>query len=125
MRRVGRTAARAPRIPGRRARHALALARLAAAALLLCIAGCASLEGCGIEGCRDDRRITSEVRALLEGHPALQAPNRVTVQTHDRVVYLNGLVDTPYEKELAEALARQAKDAVRVVNSIAVNNGTR
>jgi osmotically-inducible protein OsmY len=102
-----------------------AVARLAALAVLLCVAGCASLERCGIEGCADDRRISGEVRAQLEGHPALGPPNRVTVQTLDRVVYLNGLVDTPYQKELAEALARQAPGSLRVVNSIGVNNGSR
>jgi osmotically-inducible protein OsmY len=100
-------------------------ARLAAVAVLLGLAGCASLEACGIEGCQDDRRISGEVRALLEGHAALETPNRVTVQTVNRVVYLNGLVDTPYERELAEALAHQAHGAVRVVNSIGVDNGPR
>jgi hypothetical protein len=110
---------------GRLMHRNIAPARVAVAAVLLCIAGCASLEGCGTEGCRDDRRISGEVRALLEGHPSLEPPNRVRVQTVDRVVYLNGLVDTPYEKELAEALARQAKGPVRGVNLIGVNNGSR
>jgi BON domain len=121
MKRVGRTAGTL----GGAAPCAQAVVRLAAAAVLLCIAGCASLGGCGIEGCRDDRRISGEVRALLEGHPGLEPPNRVTVQTLDRVVYLNGLVDTPYEKELAEALARQASGTARVVNLIGVSNGSR
>jgi osmotically-inducible protein OsmY len=110
---------------GRGAPHGRAVARLAAVAVLLSVAGCASLEGCGAEGCPEDRRISGEVRALLEGHPALEAPNRVTVQTLDRVVYLNGLVDTPYQKELAEAFARQAAGTVRVVNLIGVSNGSR
>jgi osmotically-inducible protein OsmY len=120
-----RRAGRAGGILGGDAPHGRAVARLAAAAVLLAIASCASRESCGVEGCGDDRRISGEVRALLEGHPGLEAPNRVSVQTHDRVVYLNGLVDTPYEKELAEALARQAPGTVRVVNLIGVNNGSR
>lgn len=120
MRRVGRNGG----LRGKSASHAWAVVRLAAAAVSLWIAGCASLEGCRNQACSEDRRISGEVRALLEGHAALEAPNRVSVQTLDRVVYLNGLVDTPYEKELAGALARQAAGSARVVNLIGVNNSS-
>jgi hypothetical protein len=101
------------------------VARLAAVALWLSVAGCASHQGCAAEGCPEDSRISGEVRALLEGHIALESPNLVTVQTLNRVVYLNGRVDTPYQKELAAALARQAPGAVRVVNLIGLSNGSR
>jgi osmotically-inducible protein OsmY len=106
-------------------RHAMnRLRRLLAAAVLVSLVGCASLAPCGIKGCPDDRRITAQVRGLLDEHDDLGAPNLVTVQTVDRVVYLNGLVDTPYQKELATALARQAPGTVRVVNLIGVSNGS-
>jgi osmotically-inducible protein OsmY len=98
------------------------LRRLLAAVVLVSLAGCASLAPCGIKGCPDDRRVTAQVRGLLDEHDELGAPNLVTVQTLDRVVYLHGLVDTPYQKELAEALARQAAGTVRVVNLIGVSN---
>ena len=101
------------------------LRRLLAAVVLASLAGCASLAPCGIKGCPDDRRLTAQVRGLLDEHDELGAPNVVTVQTVDRVVYLNGLVETPYQKELAEALARQAPGTVRVVNLIGVSNGSR
>jgi osmotically-inducible protein OsmY len=52
----------------------------------------------------------------------LEAPNLIRVQTLDHVVYLSGLVDTPLERQMAEAVALRATGVVRVVNSIAVNN---
>jgi len=99
--------------------------RLAAIAALLCLAGCASLERCGTEGCTDDRRITAHVRALFDQHPTLEAPNLVTVQTVDRVVYLKGLVDTPYQQQLAASLAGQAAGVKRVVNMIGLSGDAR
>jgi osmotically-inducible protein OsmY len=101
------------------------LVRLAASAALLCVAGCASLEHCGIEGCPDDRRITARVRTLFEQHPTLEAPNLVTVQTVDRVVYLKGVVDTPYQQQLATYLARQVAGVARVVNLIGLSGEAR
>jgi hypothetical protein len=101
------------------------LVGVAVAAILAGLAGCAALGRCGVEGCPDDRHITGDVRALLDEHPELGTPNVVRVQTVDGVVYLKGLVSTPYQKRLAEALARQADGGARVVNTIAVDNGTR
>jgi osmotically-inducible protein OsmY len=94
-------------------------------AILSVLTGCAPLMPCGIKGCPDDRRITAEVRGLLDVHDELGAPNLVTVQTIDRVVYLRGLVATPYQKRLAQYLAGQAPDAARVVNLIGLDNGSR
>jgi BON domain-containing protein len=101
------------------------LLRLAAIAALLCVAGCASLERCGTEGCPDDRRITAHVRALFDQHPSLEAPNLVTVQTVHQVVYLRGLVDTPYQQQLATYLAGQAAGVARVVNLIGLSGDAR
>jgi len=101
------------------------LVRLAVLAIFVSLAGCQSFGRCGMKGCPDDQRITAQVRGLLDEHDELGAPNVVTVQTVDRVVYLNGLVETPYQKELAGALARQAPGTVRVVNLIGVSNGSR
>jgi osmotically-inducible protein OsmY len=98
---------------------------LAVAAIVTSLAGCAGIGRCGIEGCPEDRSISAEVRALLDEHPELGTPNVVRVQTIDRVVYLRGLVGTPYQKRLAEAIASQADGAARIVNTIGVDNGTR
>ncbi len=86
---------------------ACGLRGLLAAVVLVTLMGCASLAPCGIKGCPDDRRITAEVRALLEEHPTASSPRIVvTVQTLDRVVYLNGLVDTPYRERVGRSSSR-------------------
>jgi osmotically-inducible protein OsmY len=96
--------------------------RLGVSALLsILLLGCASMR-CGSAACRADARITADVQALFSQHTSLQTPNEIEIQTVDRVVYLRGLVSTPYERELAEAVARQAQGAARVVNLIGVDN---
>jgi osmotically-inducible protein OsmY len=69
-----------------------------------------------------DRAVNARVQASLEQYPALQAPNYVTVQTRGRVVYLRGLVSTPYQKRLAGSAAAQAAEGLHIVNMIAVDN---
>jgi osmotically-inducible protein OsmY len=97
--------------------HALALALAFTAAL----AGCAAYTKCGIGGCPGDAKITAEVQALFEEHPALEPPNLLHVQTLDRVVYLTGLVDTDLERQMAESVALQAAGVAKVVNSIGLS----
>ena len=70
----------------------------------------------------EDRAVTARVQASLEQYPSLQTPNNVTVQTIQRVVYLRGLVSTPYQKRLAESVAAQAAQGLHIVNTIAVDN---
>lgn len=84
--------------------------------------GCAAYRKCGFDGCPGDARITIEVRALLNQHADLEGANSVRVQTLDREVYLSGLVDTPYQRQMAQMIAQQAPGVVQVVNMIAVNN---
>ena len=92
-------------------------------AVLLAVAlpGCAAYRKCGFEGCLSDANITAEVRALFQQHPILEPPNLLTVQTLDHVVYLYGLVDTDYEREIAELVALQAPGVAKVVNSIGIS----
>jgi osmotically-inducible protein OsmY len=88
--------------------------------------GCAVYETyqkCGFAGCPDDQRISQDVRALLSQHPALEPPNLVDVHTLDHVVYLNGLVDTDLERQMAASVAAGAPGVARVVNSIGVSGG--
>ena len=75
---------------------------------------------CGSRGCPGDAKITAEVRALLNQHPALGPPNQVYVHTLDRVVYLTGQVATDLQRDTAESDAREATGASRVVNTIAL-----
>jgi osmotically-inducible protein OsmY len=85
------------------------------------LCGCAVYRKCGLEGCPGDAKITADVRALFQQHPSLEPPNVLTVQTLDRVVYLYGLVDTVYEREIAELVALQAPGVAKVVNSIGIS----
>jgi osmotically-inducible protein OsmY len=98
----------------------------AAIVWLALLPGCALYDGyekCGFAGCSDDQRITRDVRALLNQHPALEPPNLIQVQTLDHVVYLNGLVDTDLERQMAESVAIEAQGVARVINSIGLSNG--
>jgi|ERR1035441_7286025 osmotically-inducible protein OsmY len=84
--------------------------------------GCAAYRKCGLEGCRGDAHITVEVSTLLNQHSDLEGANSVHVQTLDHVVYLDGLVDTPLQRQMAESIALQAPGVAQVVNMIAINN---
>jgi osmotically-inducible protein OsmY len=109
---------------------AAALAWAAAAGLLPAlggVSGCTTPPACQGSACRADgrsadARTTAEVRALIDQHAELGAPNSVEVQTIQGVVYLKGLVDTSMQSELATAIARQAAGVVRVENMIGVSN---
>lgn len=86
------------------------------------LAGCATYNKCGLEGCAGDAKVTSDVQTLFNQHPDLGAPGVVGVQTLDHVVYLSGLVTTGLERDTAGSLAQSAPDVTRVVNSIAVTH---
>jgi osmotically-inducible protein OsmY len=85
--------------------------------------GCAAYKKCGFGGCPGDAEITAQVRALFDQHPALKPPNQLDVQTLDHVVYLNGVVDTDLERQMAESVAHEAKGVAKVVNSIGLSGG--
>jgi osmotically-inducible protein OsmY len=100
-----------------------ALTLICAWLLASALQGCATHAGCGPGGCgADDAKITARVQAQFNQYPALQAPNLVYVQTVDRVVYLRGLVNTPYELELATSVASRVAGVTRVVNLIGLSN---
>lgn len=86
------------------------------------LAGCATFGKCGLDGCPGDAKITAEVTMLLDQHPELEGSNAVYVQTLDHEVFLNGLVDTPFQRETAESAARRAPGVTGVVDMIGVNN---
>ncbi len=95
-----------------------------AAGLILTVAltGCTSYRKCGFDGCPGDAKITAEVSTALNQHPELEGANSIHVQTLDHAVYLNGLVDTPFQRETAESIALKTPGVARVVNMIAVNS---
>jgi osmotically-inducible protein OsmY len=94
-----------------------------ALAIALCLPGCTGYEAyrkCGWHGCPGDEAISTQVRTLLEQHPALGPPNHVYVQTADGVVFLSGRVATDLQRETAESVAREASGVREVINSIAL-----
>jgi osmotically-inducible protein OsmY len=91
--------------------------------LAAALSGCAVYTKCGLGGCPGDAEITAQVRALFKQHPALEPPNLLEVRALDRVVYLNGVVDTDLERQMAESVAHEARGVKRVVNSIGLSGG--
>jgi|SRR5271170_1464221 len=94
--------------------------RSLACALLLAsaLSACASLA----EPDARDARITAEVNARLARYPELQAPNTLDVQTLHQVVYLRGLLATPFQIALASSVAGEVSGVRRVENVIGLEN---
>jgi osmotically-inducible protein OsmY len=86
------------------------------------LAGCTPLGSCGPGDCSADAKISAEVRALLAQSPSLGGPNLIRVQTIHGVVYLRGLVSTPYQIEEAGSIAEQAAGVTSVQNMLAIDN---
>jgi hypothetical protein len=103
--------------------HKRFLALACAVLLAEALSACAVYRKCGFAGCLGDAKITAAVQALFDQHPVLEPPNLLTVRTLDRVVYLSGVVDTDFERQMAESVALEAKGVARVVNSIGISGG--
>lgn len=90
-----------------------------ALALPLSAAGCASLTGQTAGQYIDDSTITASVKAKLV---ADQAANftRVDVDTTNKVVSLNGVVESSNQKLRAEQLAMQVAGVQRVDNNLQI-----
>jgi len=65
-----------------------------------------------------DRAITTDVQTRFGQNAVLEAPNLLTVQTVNRVVYLNGFVSSGLQRSDAESVASQVPGVDKVVNSI-------
>lgn len=99
-------------------RHMQFAALTSAAVFAGTLPGCATNPPCGSGGCPRDAEITAEVQALFDMNPVLEPPNVLTVQTSDRVVFLNGLVANDLEREMAETVALRARGVAMVVNGV-------
>ena len=86
------------------------------------LAGCAPFGKCGLRECSADARISAEVRTLLAQSPSLGGTNQITVQTIHGVVYLRGLVSTPFQVAEAGNVAAQANGVTDVQNLLSVDN---
>jgi len=85
---------------------------LAAAGLGLLLGACAQHQS-------SDADITDRVTADLRTATILPA-QKVTVQTVDHVVYLNGVADTESDIRAAGDVANRVPGVTRVVNNLAV-----
>jgi hypothetical protein len=84
----------------------------------------AALSGCAMfpqsSNPARDRVITADVETRFGQNAVLEAPNQLSVQTINGVVYLNGLVSSGPQRWDAGSVASQVQGADKVVNSIAV-----
>ena len=71
-----------------------------------------------------DTQITEQIRTEIFKRAQL-AGDDISVQTHDGVVYLHGVVDTNVERADVESLVAQTPGVKRVVNALELRNRTR
>jgi len=88
-------------------------------ALLLSVTGCTSLTGETAGQYVDDSTITASVKAKLVAEKVANL-TRVDVDTTNRVVSLNGIVQSPDQKKRAEELVLQVSGVTRVQNNLQI-----
>jgi len=91
----------------------------AALALFLSVVGCTSMTGQTAGQYVDDSTITTSVKAKLVGDKVANL-TRVDVDTTNRVVSLNGVVESPEQKKRAEQLAMEVSGVRRVENNLQI-----
>ena len=82
-------------------------------------AGCQAMTGKTAGENVDDASITARVKAKLVAEKAANL-TRVDVDTTNRTVYLNGVVQSPEERRRAEELASTVSGVKQVVNNLQV-----
>jgi osmotically-inducible protein OsmY len=87
--------------------------------LILSASGCTSLTGQTTGQYVDDSTISASVKAKLVADKAANL-TRVDVDTTNRVVSLNGVVESPDQKRRAEELAKQVAGVRRVDNNLQI-----
>jgi len=83
------------------------------------IVSCTSLTGQSAGQYADDRTITSRVKAKLVADKAVNL-TRIDVDTTNRVVSLNGIVESRDQKARAEQLAMQVSGVREVKNNLQI-----
>jgi osmotically-inducible protein OsmY len=86
------------------------------------LAGCATFGMCGLRECPADAKITGEVRTRFAQSPALGPPNLISIQTVRGMVYLRGLVSTPYEIAEAGSIAAGVPGVTNIQNLLSIDN---
>ena len=90
-----------------------------ALAFLVSIAGCTSMTGQTAGQYVDDSTITASVKSKLVADKIANL-TRVDVDTTNKVVSLNGVVESPDQKTRAEELAMQVAGVSRVENHLQI-----
>jgi hyperosmotically inducible periplasmic protein len=88
-------------------------------AALLFLGGCTAMTGESAGQYVDDSTITTQVKAKLTADKAANF-TRIDVDTTNRVVALNGIVQNPTDKARAEQLAQQVSGVRRVQNNLQI-----
>jgi len=94
-----------------------------ALAFLVSIAGCTSMTGQTAGQYMDDSTITASVKSKLVADKIANL-TRVDVDTTNKVVSLNGVVESPDQKTRAEQLAMQVSGVSRVENHLQIQKKT-
>ena len=97
------------------------IAMTAALSFMISAAGCATHKACSDRTCAADADTTATVSAAIAAHPDLGPPGLLQVWTVNHVVYLSGVVNSGYQRSVAESLASQTDGVTKVVNSISVS----
>jgi osmotically-inducible protein OsmY len=90
-----------------------------ALAVLLAATGCTSMTGQTAGQYVDDSTITASVKAKLVADKTANL-TRIDVDTTNRVVALNGVVESPEQKSHAEQLAMRVSGVRRVENNLQI-----
>ncbi len=92
---------------------------MAAAILIVPLAGCTALTGETARENLDDAAITAAVKAKLAAEK-ISTLTRIGVDTVQGTVYLTGIVEGAALKQRAEDVARQVQGVRNVVNSLKI-----
>jgi hyperosmotically inducible protein len=83
------------------------------------VVGCQTMTGRSAGRYVDDTTIDAKVKAKLTTEKASNF-TRINVNTVNRVVHLEGVVDSVHDKVMAEELARQVDGVANVVNQLQI-----
>jgi hypothetical protein len=68
----------------------------------------------------EDEKLRAEVQKQIDKRPSLKFYG-ISVRTVDHVVYLEGLVDTNFDRSQAEAIARAVPGVTKVYDKLVLN----
>ena len=101
------------------------LTTVVALAAALSAAACADFLGdnCASSQCSQDASLRSEVVKQINAHSSLRFFN-LDIQTHNHAVYLEGLVDTGLDRDLAEQVAIAVPGVSKVYNGLVIGGNS-